>query len=97
MLLFSYLLTFVLGIPSSRLDYENKVPLITAHRGSMWYFPEHTSPAYYYSFFEGADFIDADITPTKDNEFVIFHDPIITTADVEGLTPDNGFLEQDMN
>ena len=46
---------------NEKLYYERKKPLITAHRGSMWYFPEHTLVSYYYAFFEGADFIDVDL------------------------------------
>ena len=88
------LTSLIQGSPHVSFDYEKKVPLITSHRGSMWYFPEHTSAAYYYSFFEGADFIDVDLQPTKDNQFLVFHDPIITHDDVEGLTIDNGFLPE---
>lgn len=50
-------------------------PLIIAHRGSMGYFPEHTKLAYYYAHFEGSDFIDIDLQPTKDGHFVVNHDP----------------------
>lgn len=63
----------------------------------MWYFPEHSVPAYYYSFFEGADFIDVDINPTSDGHFVIFHDPIVTKNHVDGLTIENGFDPEMMN
>ena len=65
--------------------YEEKVPLITAHRGSMGYFPEHTQAAYYYSFFEGADFIDIDVQPTKDGDLVVYHDPVLLEDTVSGL------------
>ena len=65
--------------------YERKVPLITAHRGSMWYMPEHTYPAYYYAFFEGADFIDVDLQPTKDGQFIVYHDPVLLDKEISGL------------
>ena len=100
MILIFYLCSYLsqtLASPSVSLDYEKKVPLITAHRGSMWYFPEHTSAAYYYSFFEGADFIDVDLQPTKDGHFMVFHDIVITHDEVDGLTPENGFEEANMN
>ena len=67
------------------VNYERKVPLITAHRGSMWYFPEHTIAAYYYAFFEGADFIDVDLHPTKDGTFIAYHDPVITPEEAPSI------------
>jgi glycerophosphoryl diester phosphodiesterase len=69
----------------ANIQYEKKIPLITAHRGSMWYFPEHTLMAYYYAFFEKSDFIDVDLQPTKDGKFVVYHDPILQEHEVEGL------------
>ena len=51
----------------------------------MWYIPEHSLASYYYAFFEKADFIDVDIHPTKDGTFIVYHDPIMTPDDVEGL------------
>lgn len=59
--------------------------MITAHRGSTWYFPEHTLDAYYYAFFEGADFIDVDIHPTADGEFIVYHDPVLMGDDLSGF------------
>ena len=47
--------------------------MVIAHRGSMGYFPEHTRIAYYYSFFEGADFVDVDVHPTKDGHLIVNH------------------------
>ena len=51
----------------------------------MWYFPEHTFAAYYYAFFEKADFIDVDLQPTKDGKFVVYHDPIFLEHEIHGL------------
>ena len=56
-----YLLGISNAISGTSFNYETKVPLLTAHRGSMDRFPEHTAISYYYSFFDGADFIDADL------------------------------------
>jgi glycerophosphoryl diester phosphodiesterase len=53
-------------------------PLFIAHRGSMGYFPEHTLLAYYYAHFEGVQFIDCDIHPTKDGDLVIHHETTLT-------------------
>jgi len=51
----------------------------------MWYVPEHTLPAYYFSFMEGAHFIDVDLQPTKDGGFVVYHDPVLMPHEIWGL------------
>ena len=72
-------------LPVVDYHYEKKRPLITAHRGSMWYLPEHTVAAYYYAFFEGADFIDIDLQPTADGSFIAYHDNVITPSDIPDI------------
>ncbi|CDW82941.1 glycerophosphoryl diester phosphodiesterase [Stylonychia lemnae] len=57
------------------LDLSNQAPLIIAHRGAFGYFPEHTFPGYEYAFYDGADFIDIDVQPTKDGHLVAHHEP----------------------
>ena len=86
------------GGGSVGIHYERRRPLITAHRGSVWYFPEHTIAAYYYAFFEGAHFIDVDLHPTKDGSFVAYHDFAITPADTPSvLEHPDVFTKDNMN
>ncbi|KAI9094887.1 PLC-like phosphodiesterase [Phlyctochytrium arcticum] len=49
--------------------------LVFAHRGEKTFsLPEHTLPAYHLAVWEHADYVEPDLTLTKDGEFVLFHD-----------------------
>uniref|UniRef100_J3MMQ8 glycerophosphodiester phosphodiesterase n=1 Tax=Oryza brachyantha TaxID=4533 RepID=J3MMQ8_ORYBR len=68
---------------------KTKAPLQTmrayniAHRGSNGELPEETAAAYLRAIDEGADFIEADVTATKDGHLVCFHDTTLDdTTDV---------------
>uniref|UniRef100_A0A0D9X175 glycerophosphodiester phosphodiesterase n=1 Tax=Leersia perrieri TaxID=77586 RepID=A0A0D9X175_9ORYZ len=54
-----------------------------AHRGSNGELPEETAAAYERAIEEGADFIEADVTATRDGHLVCFHDVTLdATTDV---------------
>lgn len=49
-------------------------PLVIAHRGASGNFPEHTAIAYWQAMQQGADFIEADLVPTKDGVLISRHE-----------------------
>ena len=58
-------------------------PLIIGHRGAPGYRPEHTLASYELAARMGADYIEADVVPTKDGVLVNRHEPEIGgTTDV---------------
>lgn len=60
-------------------------PIIIAHRGASGLRPEHTLAAYELAIGQGADFIEPDLVPTKDDILVARHENDITdTTDVAG-------------
>ena len=70
---------------ASRLpgDHGASGPLVFAHRGASGYRPEHTAGAYDLAVAMGADYIEADLVPTKDGVLVDRHEPEISqTTDV---------------
>ncbi len=73
------------GQPSaapSRGD-DKATPLVIGHRGAPGYRPEHTIASYELAARMGADYIEADVVPTKDGVLVDRHEPEIGgTTDV---------------
>jgi glycerophosphoryl diester phosphodiesterase len=58
-------------------------PIVIAHRGASGLRPEHTLAAYELAIEQGADFIEPDLVPTKDDVLVARHENDITdTTDV---------------
>lgn len=49
-------------------------PLVIAHRGASGHLPEHTAAAYWLAMQQGADFIEADLVPTKDGVLISRHE-----------------------
>ena len=49
-------------------------PLVIGHRGSSGVLPEHSLPAYRLAVEQGADYIECDISVTKDLQLVCLHD-----------------------
>ena len=70
----------VLAKDQPRDGWMSKVE-ITAHRGDNSQAPENTMPAFKAAVENGADWIELDVTQTKDGVLVIFHD-----ADLMRLT-----------
>ncbi|RZM31129.1 MAG: hypothetical protein EOP67_34635, partial [Sphingomonas sp.] len=58
-------------------------PIVIAHRGASGLRPEHTLAAYDLAIDQGADFIEPDLVPTKDDVLVARHENAIAdTTDV---------------
>ena len=58
-------------------------PIVIAHRGASGSRPEHTLAAYALAIEQGADFIEPDLVPTKDDVLVARHENAIGgTTDV---------------
>ncbi|PRY63759.1 glycerophosphoryl diester phosphodiesterase [Knoellia remsis] len=69
--------------PSSNGRAKFTEPTIYAHRGASGYRPEHTLAAYRLAVQQGADYIEPDLTMTKDGVLVVRHEPEISgTTDV---------------
>jgi glycerophosphoryl diester phosphodiesterase len=64
-------------IQLDRLPLQTQRPFNIAHRGSNGEIPEETVEAYLRAIAEGADFIESDITATKDGKLICFHDLIL--------------------
>jgi glycerophosphoryl diester phosphodiesterase len=54
-----------------------KHPIVIAHRGASGLRPEHTLESYTLAIEQGADFIEPDLVPTKDNVLVARHENAI--------------------
>ncbi|MCK5740231.1 glycerophosphodiester phosphodiesterase [bacterium] len=57
-----------------KLFFE-KSPILFAHRGCSRHFPENTLPAFQAGVDTGVDALEIDVRLTKDDQFVVFHDP----------------------
>lgn len=67
---------------NARMD-PTKTPIVIAHRGASGLRPEHTLAAYDLAIDQGADFIEPDLVPTKDDVLVARHENAISeTTDV---------------
>lgn len=67
--------------PGSTLD--GLPPLVIGHRGASGYRPEHTIAGYQLAIAMGADYIEADLVPTKDGVLIARHeDNLAYTTDV---------------
>jgi glycerophosphoryl diester phosphodiesterase len=64
-------------------------PFLVAHRGASAYAPEHTLAAYRLALEQGADYVEQDLTLTRDGVLVCLHDDTLErTTDVEARFPD---------
>jgi glycerophosphoryl diester phosphodiesterase len=71
------------GFPAAAAGTGARRPLVIAHRGASGERPEETRLAYELAIDQGADFIEPDLTPTKDGHLVCRHEPEIGgTTDV---------------
>ncbi len=71
-------------------------PFLVAHRGASAYAPEHTLEAYTLALEQGADYVEQDLTLTKDGVLVCLHDDTLErTTDVEARFPDRAVEEKD--
>jgi glycerophosphoryl diester phosphodiesterase len=53
---------------------RTKIPIVIGHRGSPAYRPEHTLESYLYAINLGANFIEPDLTFTKDGHLIARHE-----------------------
>lgn len=58
----------------------SKKPIIIAHRGAQFFYPEHTMEGYKKAIELGADYIEPDLVLTKDSMFVARHEPYISST-----------------
>jgi glycerophosphoryl diester phosphodiesterase len=71
-------------------------PFLVAHRGASAYAPEHTLEAYTLALEQGADYVEQDLTLTKDGVLICLHDDTLErTTDVEARFPDRAVEEKD--
>jgi len=69
-------------------------PFLVAHRGASGYAPEHTIAAYTLALEQGADYVEQDLTLTRDGVLVCLHDDTLErTTDVEQRFPDRAVVE----
>jgi len=69
-------------------------PFLVAHRGASGYAPEHTIAAYTLAMEQGADYVEQDLTLTRDGVLVCLHDDTLErTTDVEARFPDRAVVE----
>ena len=68
-------------------DLLNK-EIVIAHRGSTYWAPEETEPAFRWARNIGADYLELDVQMTKDSILVAMHDnTILRTSNVESVFP----------
>ncbi len=61
-------------------------PLVIAHRGASGDYPEHSQSAYWQAMLQGADFIEADLVPSRDGVLVSRHENELSqSTNVAGL------------
>jgi len=71
------------------IDYIKK-DIVIAHRGSTYWTPEETEPAYRWARNIGADYLELDVQLTKDGYLVAFHDnDLLRTTNVSEVFPEN--------
>jgi len=76
-----------LTLPASGQGQSDKI--VIAHRGASGYLPEHTLESYTMAYALGADFIETDLTLTKDGIFVCIHDIYLEyTTNARDVFPD---------
>ena len=72
-------------------DVKNSIKknIVIAHRGSTYWTPEETEPAYRWARNIGADYLELDLQLTKDNKLVAFHDDDLKrTTNIKTIFPD---------
>ncbi len=66
-----------------------KKDIVIAHRGTTFWAPEETEPAFLWARNIGADYLELDIQLTKDNQLVAFHDDDLSrTTNVKKVFPE---------
>lgn len=74
---------------SKKIKDYMKTDIVIAHRGSTYWTPEETEPAFLWARNIGADYLEFDVQLTKDNHLIAFHDNDLSrTTNVSELFPD---------
>ncbi|ROZ69432.1 glycerophosphodiester phosphodiesterase [Ramlibacter sp. WS9] len=74
------------GDPLKTLTGE--APLVIGHRGSPGTLPEHTLEGYTLAIQQGADYVEPDLTLTKDGVLIARHEPVLDgTTDIASKFP----------
>ena len=82
------------GMTSVDARAERAPAFVVAHRGASSYAPEHTLAAYRLALEQGADYVEQDLTLTRDGVLVCLHDDTLErTTDVETRFPDRAVRE----
>jgi glycerophosphoryl diester phosphodiesterase len=85
----SLLVGSVLDAESPGHDAHAPSTFLIAHRGASAYAPEHTIESYRLAIEQGADYVEPDLTLTKDNILVCSHDPFLErVTNVAEVFPD---------
>ncbi|WP_031499354.1 glycerophosphodiester phosphodiesterase family protein [Bryobacter aggregatus] len=82
---------FLLGLTLGSLFLQAAPPAtyLIAHRGASAYVPEHTVEAYRLAIQQGADYVEQDLSLSKDGVLICSHDPSLErVTNVEELFPD---------
>src|SRR5689334_25368826 len=80
--------------PASPVAAAPAHKLLVAHRGASAYAPEHTLAAYQLAMQQGADYVEQDLTLTRDGVLICLHDDTLErTTDVEERFPDRAVTE----
>jgi glycerophosphoryl diester phosphodiesterase len=69
--------------PDALATFPRRVPLVIAHRGASAYAPENTLDSFRIAIGMGADYLEADLVPTRDGVLVARHEnELSATTDV---------------
>jgi len=66
----------------------HNTPIVIAHRGAQFMYPEHTMEGYKKAIELGADYIEPDLVMTKDGIFVARHEPFISGTTNVSMLPE---------
>ena len=70
-------------------ETDSTRPVVIAHRGACGYVPEHTAIGKVMACAMGADFIEQDISISKDDRAIVIHDNVLeNVTNVEQVFPD---------
>lgn len=81
--------TKMLSESAQKVRDNMKTHMVIAHRGSTYWTPEETQPAFLWARNIGADYLEFDVQQTKDGQLIAFHDNDLTrTTNVETVFPE---------
>jgi glycerophosphoryl diester phosphodiesterase len=85
------LLAILTVLLATTLAAARPTKVVIAHRGASAYAPENTLAAFRLAADQKADYVEIDITFTRDGHLVVLHDDTLErTTDIEDVFPDRG-------